>query len=377
MPPRKDEIEERYEMWWKGEGAVLQVTVSNPPRVPRTVRDVGWLLAHVAEGWVKEGESPDWDRIWETYRSWWKGFYYGGDSYPQVWLNLGPGAMAAYLDGYASFRGDTVWFELPEPLGWEEIGRLDYDPENPWWRFTLEAAHELGSRAREDGVVLGTADIGGVHDVLASLRGTGNMMTDFYDHPEELRREGERFLALWHRYYDELDDVISLYQDGRDAWMHIYSSLRWYPIQCDLAYMLSPDMFREFVLPVLEGHCRRLERTIYHLDGVGQLVHLEYLLDIPELTGIQWVPGAGKPTCGDPCWFPYYRRIREKGKLLVLGGVHPGQLEGLMEAIRPEGVLISVQVEDLGTAREVERKFRRWAGGRKSLQDPRKGGTLS
>jgi len=53
----------------------------------------------------------------------------------------------------------------------------------------------------------------------------------------------------------------------------------------------------------------------------------------------------------------------EKGKLLVLGGVHPGQLEGLMEAIRPEGVLISVQVEDLGTAREVERKFGRWAGG--------------
>ena len=63
MPPRKDELEERYEMWWKGEGAVLQVTVSNPPRIPRTVRDVGWLLAHVAEGWVKEGESPDWDRI--------------------------------------------------------------------------------------------------------------------------------------------------------------------------------------------------------------------------------------------------------------------------------------------------------------------------
>jgi|GEM_PF-3764135 len=51
-----------------------------------------------------------------------------------------------------------------------------------------------------------------------------------------------------------------------------------------------------------------------------------------------------------------------EGEVAGPGGVHPGQLEGLMEAIRPEGVLISVQVEDLGTAREVERKFGRWAG---------------
>jgi len=34
-----------------------------------------------------------------------------------------------------------------------------------------------------------------------------------------------------------------------------------------------------------------------------------------------------------------------------------------MEAIRPEGVLVSFRVEDLGAAREVERRFGRWAGG--------------
>jgi len=364
MSWRRDDIRERYEAWWRGEGSILQITAPKechaPPQIPPQVQDVGWLLAYVAERRVKEAERPDWDWVWETYRRWWEGMYFGGEAYPQIWLNLGPGVMAAYLSGCADFRGDTVWFELRRPFTWEEIDRLDYNPENPWWRFTLEAAHQLGMRAKEKGIVLGTTDIGGVHDVLASLRGSGNILTDFYDHPQELKREAGRMLTLWHRYYDELDEVISLYQDGKDAWMHIYSELRWYPIQCDLAYMLSPKMFERFVVPIIEGHCRMLGRTIYHLDGIGQLGHLEHLLEIQELNGIQWVPGAEKATCGDPCWFPYYRRIQEKGKLLVLGGVLPEQFGNLMNAISPKGVLVSVRVQDVKTAQEVERRFRRW-----------------
>ena len=216
MFQRRRDIREKYEAWWRCEGSILQFDTAKkhhaPPRIPSEVQDVGWLLAYMAERWVKEAKNPDWDWIWEVYRTSWDGTYFGGEAYPQVWLNLGPGVMAAYLGGYADFRGDTMWFELSEPLTWKKIAKLNYDPENPWWRFTLEAAHELGTRANEEGVILGTTDIGGVHDVLASLRGSGNIMTDFYDHAQELQRETDRILPLWHRYYHELDQVISLYQ---------------------------------------------------------------------------------------------------------------------------------------------------------------------
>jgi hypothetical protein len=39
-----------------------------------------------------------------------------------------------------------------------------------------------------------------------------------------------------------------------------------------------------------------LPRTFYHLDGIGQLHHLDLVLSIAELDGVQWVPGDGKPT---------------------------------------------------------------------------------
>ena len=80
--------------------------------------------------------------------------------------------------------------------------------------------------------------------------------------------------------------------------------------------MISPQMFEEFVVPDLAGVCRRLGRVFYHLDGVGQLPHLDALLNMPELAGIQWVPGEGSPPPEE--WMDVLKRIRDGGKLCQL-----------------------------------------------------------
>ena len=82
----------------------------------------------------------------------------------------------------------------------------------------------------------------------------------------------------------------------------------------DFSYMISPAMFAEFVRPELQASCRRLANSFYHLDGVGQLAHLDLLLEMPELNGIQWVPGAGQPDWRH--WPDVFRRIRAAGKLI-------------------------------------------------------------
>ncbi|GAG07493.1 unnamed protein product, partial [marine sediment metagenome] len=58
--------------------------------------------------------------------------------------------------------------------------------------------------------------------------------------------------------------------------------------------------------------------AIYHLDGPDALMHLDDLLSISTLTGIQWVPGAGKDlTCSDT-WMPVYKKIQAAGKNVVM-----------------------------------------------------------
>ena len=50
------------------------------------------------------------------------------------------------------------------------------------------------------------------------------------------------------------------------------------------------------------------------MDGPGQLPHLDLLLSIPELKGIQWIPGDGQPNITK--WPEVYRKIRKAGKLV-------------------------------------------------------------
>lgn len=70
--------------------------------------------------------------------------------------------------------------------------------------------------------------------------------------------------------------------------------------------MISPDHFKEFVLPELTASCKRIERPFYHLDGTGQIGHLDHILSIPDV-GIQWVPGDGTPNCSN--WPELYQKI--------------------------------------------------------------------
>ena len=80
--------------------------------------------------------------------------------------------------------------------------------------------------------------------------------------------------------------------------------------------MIGPDMFREFVLETLRKDTERLAHTVYHLDGVGQLPHLDSLLTLPQLDAVQWVYGSGKPKA--KYWLDVYRKIADAGKRIYV-----------------------------------------------------------
>ena len=59
--------------------------------------------------------------------------------------------------------------------------------------------------------------------------------------------------------------------------------------------MISPHISARFALPSLEYEISCLDHAVYHMDGPGQIRHLDDLLAIPNLHTIQWMPGAGQP----------------------------------------------------------------------------------
>lgn len=83
--------------------------------------------------------------------------------------------------------------------------------------------------------------------------------------------------------------------------------------QSDFAYMISPDQFDQFVVPDLTACCAHIEGAFYHLDGKGQIPHLQHLLAVPGLKGVQWIPGAGAPP--PEKWPEVLQAVRDAEKL--------------------------------------------------------------
>ena len=247
----------------------------------------------------------NWQRILEAT-------HWLGDAYPKWWVNFGPGTVAAFLGSKVTWSPDTTWFWPLAGVASPKDIRPVYDAGNPWWR----RVKEMTARAVErwgDRVLVGTTDLGGNLDILAGLRGSERLLLDLTDEPDEVARLVGQITPLWLRYYDELFTLTSAAGRGNACWGPCWSPGKGYMLQCDFSYMISPAMFERFVMPDLRACCDYLDYGFYHLDGKGEIAHLEQLLSIKRLRGIQWQPGDGQPMADS--WLPLLRRIRAGGKL--------------------------------------------------------------
>jgi hypothetical protein len=254
------------------------------------------------------------DQVLDLYEPVLAKTHFYGDAFPALWANFGPGMLAGFLGAdvhSVSEPSETVWFSPAQQIEIQDLD-LAYDPNNPWWKRVKDFTQEIARRWQGQ-LAVGHTDLGGNLDVLASFRTTEKLLFDVVDRPEQVDRLVRRITELWLRYYDELDAIIRPTCRGTTCWTPIWSAGKTYMMQCDFAYMISPEMFERFVIPDLSACCEHLDHGFYHLDGKGQIVHLDLLLSIPRLRGIQWIPGDGQPPPSQ--WLPLLKRIREGGKL--------------------------------------------------------------
>lgn len=243
---------------------------------------------------------------------------YLGDAFPQVWLNFGPGVIAAYMGAEIENGDETVWFH-PTQINEVKDIKFNYIADNKWLLKTKSIINEA-INTWQGQVQIGLTDLGGNLDILSSFRPSERLIFDLYDCPEDVKRLTWRAHELWWRYFEEFEAMQAGINPGYSSWAGIFSQKRHYMLQCDFCYMIGPDMFEEFVKPELAASAKKLDNAFYHLDGPGELAHLNSLLEIDCLKGIQWIPGAG--AADNTGWQDVYRKISDAGKKIQLFSHH-------------------------------------------------------
>ncbi len=236
--------------------------------------------------------------------------HYLGDAFPRFWPNFGPGIVAAFAGSNLQAVPDTTWFS---PAKVSSIFDLHVSPSpcNTWWERVKSVSQAAIERWGKQ-LSIGFTDLGGNLDILAHLRGSQQLLLDLIDYPQEIDRLVGEIHQLWMNCYQELYKILSRGR-GITCWGPCWSTMQGYLLQSDFSYMISPQMFEGFVLPEISACCERLDYAFYHLDGKGQLPHLDMLLSLKNLRGIQWVPGDGQPEAEH--WLPLIQRMRSSGKL--------------------------------------------------------------
>ena len=287
-----DEAKQRYQAWWNGEyfgRCALWVTAprenvpNNPPPLQKPKEPI--------ERWT----NLDYISVQIEYRL--SRTFYGGEAFPH-WSPGYPGT-----DSIATFLGCPL--HLDYRTGWREpillkdiwdVQKLKLDKQNHWWQFTVELLQRCAVESAGKSIP-SIGAFGASGDTLAALRGNERLLYDMVDCPEKVREADEHLMDIWFEVYDTFYDIVCDASDGGSScWFPLWAPSKFYAIQNDFSYMISPKMFREIFLPVIHRQTEFLDYSIYHVDGVRAFAHVPALCELPRLQAIQILPGAGKPT---------------------------------------------------------------------------------
>jgi hypothetical protein len=298
-------VRQNWTAWWAGElERPLVVLKCVAPQDRDTPHYAGAFLGN----WPLEMPVDD---LLDLFTPRLEAIHYLGDSFPRFWPNYGPGITSAFAGAQVHPMPNTTWFS-PGQAGPLSDLHVACQEHNPWWQRVQEITQAAVQRWG-DQLLVGHTDLGGNLDILAGLHGTQQLLVDLCTAPAEVDRLVGEITRLWLNCYDALCTIVEPAGYGTACWAPLWFPGRGYMLQSDFAYMISPAMFERFVLPDIQACCQAMDYAFYHLDGKGQIRHLDLLLSLPRLRGIQWVPGDGQ--LGAEHWLPLLKRIREAGKL--------------------------------------------------------------
>lgn len=227
---------------------------------------------------------------------------------------------------------DSAWIrELP---GLWDRPLARFDPASPFIR-RLDACYDAVRAAVADrGFVTPPLMMDGL-STLAMFRGAEALCLDLIDRPERVRAWAAALNTLYTDIYEHYYRRLG----AADSWCFFgpMAEGRSEGVQCDFAVSLSPDMYRQFVLPDLRRVTDYLDFSLYHLDGTCQLRFLDLLRSCSKLTGIQWNP---ETTAGSPVrWLDAFREIRRRDfSLMIWCGLE--EAETITRELGPDGLFL-------------------------------------
>ncbi len=300
-----------------------------------------------------------WNQQIELFNQWAESVEFLGDSIPSFSPDFGPDQFAAFYGSTLKFSENVKHTNWAEPIvdNWNKFLPLRFNSENETFKKLLEYTGLILKDSKGKYLVADIDKHSNI-DTLLALRGAEKLCMDLCDVPETI----ERAMLDLRKDFPLICEL--LYNAGIDncglgtAHSGFYCEKKFGVVQADFICMMSPVMFRKFVLPAIEEEIEYYDYSYFHFDGTGALPHLDDILSIKKLRIFQWQPGEGqKPNFQ---WLDILKKAQKAGKAVHVFGnsaqpLTPEIIKQLHRELDPMNVIYDgIAVKDKKEFEELE-----------------------
>jgi len=298
---------------------------------------------------------------WHAYQSkkMMEGFEYLAEAMPSSMVSYaGNINMPSVLVGgrYDYHSAGNAWIK-PDADLWDKPVPA-FNPNHPIVK-SLEKCYERVFETVGDRGFVNPPIMLGPLTLLSELRTGERLCLDLYENPEKVKAWTNAVADVYLDTYDHFYRLIKERGYGdTSSWLQAMSEGRFEAMECDFGVMISPDMFKEFALPILTRFTEYFDNTLYHMDGTSQMRFLDLLSSIPKLNGIQWNP---EPSAGSPVkWIDAFKEIRKRKLCLHVWCFNVDEAVEITKELGPDGlILVLVPFNSAAEAEEAIKRIER------------------
>jgi len=348
--PDYQEAARRWQAFYAGEVLDRPIVCVTAPK------DGAYLPAPIT---YHEKAYADLDQVVEKGLEIAAAVYWGGEAFPSFYPSLGPDEIAVFTGAELRWSPDsteTNW-SVPYVEDWEAAFPVRILQDHPLWQRQL-SLYRRAAEVFKGRVLLVTPDLHTNMDLLAAIRGPQRLAMDLLDVPELIDQAMTQARAVFRSLWSSINEAGKMHETGYCLESHAYYSPEGSAtVQCDFSIMMSPKLFRRWVLPALEEEAEIVGHVVYHWDGPGALVHMPDLLASRGLQTLSYVPGAGN---GEPVDnLEVLKAIQAGGKSIHVWGT-PEACKRMHRELDPARVFYCTQTGSQKEADELLSWFRHY-----------------
>ncbi len=252
--------------------------------------------------------------------------------------------------GCAVFAGENSFITEPAEMlpGSDLIKKIEA---NPWYVKYMEFVEKL-VQLSDGRFPIGQPILRGISDVLGAIMGQTEMIYGMCDEPEPIEGLASLITKVFLKIIEEQQKLIPEFYGGYSmGFYHL-----WTPGQCiwfqeDLSAILSPELYRDFILEHNRDICSRYDYSAVHLHSSSFHI-LDDILSIQDLKAVEINKDVGGP--GIQELLSIFQKVLDHEKRLVIwGNLDENEIMLIKNNFSGNPVFINIVAKDIQTAKRL------------------------